>query len=55
MGTYFYFEERIIRRLMKMHLLLQNGISSNNVAFAMISCNLVKADEQKSTLLSTWF
>jgi hypothetical protein len=34
-------------------LFLQDGISSENVAFAMISGNLVKADEQEYTLLST--
>jgi hypothetical protein len=53
LGTHFYFEERAVGRLMKLHFVVTEWNFNHSVAFTMIAGNLVKGYEQKYTLLPT--
>jgi hypothetical protein len=49
-GTPFYFEERAMGTLMKLHFAATEWIVNRSVAFKMTSGNLVKGYEQRYTL-----
>jgi hypothetical protein len=51
--TSFYFEERAVGRLMKLHFEVTEWILHRRVAFRMTSGNLVKGYEQRYTLEPT--
>jgi hypothetical protein len=51
--TSFYFEERAVGRLMKLHFVVTEWILHRSVAFKMTSGNLVKGYEQRYTLEPT--
>lgn len=46
----FYFEEKAVGRLMKLHFVVSEWVVNRSVAFKMTSGNLVKGYEQKYTL-----
>ena len=50
LGTSFYFEERVIGRLMKLHFIVTEWVVSESVAFKMTAGNLVKGYEQRYTI-----
>ena len=52
MGTPFYFEERAVGRLMKLHFVVTEWVVNRSVAYKMTSGNLVKGYEQRYTLES---
>jgi hypothetical protein len=49
-GTPFYFEERAMGRLMKLHFVVTEWMVNRSVAYKMTSGNLVKGYEQRYTL-----
>jgi hypothetical protein len=49
-GTTFYFEERAIGRLMKLHFVVTEWVVNERMAFKMTKGNLVKGYEQRYTL-----
>lgn len=51
--TPFYFEERSVGRLMKLHFVVTEWIVNQSVAFKMTSGNLVRGYEQRYTLKPT--
>ena len=51
--TPFYFEERAIGRLMKMHFVVTEWIVNRSIAFKMTSGNLVRGYEQRYTVEPT--
>ena len=51
--TPFYFEEKAVGRLMKLHFVVSEWVVNRSVAFKMTSGNLVKGYEQKYTLEPT--
>ncbi|MBI4187959.1 MAG: SRPBCC family protein [Chloroflexi bacterium] len=51
--TSFYFEERAVGRLMKLHFVVTEWIVNRSVAFKMTSGNLVRGYEQRYTLEPT--
>ncbi len=51
--TPFYFEERAVGRLMKLHFVVTEWIVNRSVAFKMTSGNLVRGYEQRYTLEPT--
>ena len=53
MGTPFYFEERAMGILMKLHFVATEWIVNRSVAFKMTSGNLVRGYEQRYTLEPT--
>jgi hypothetical protein len=53
LGTTFYFEERAVGRLMKLHFIVTEWKLHHCVAFKMTSGNLVKGYEQRYTLEKT--
>ncbi|MDD5038963.1 MAG: SRPBCC family protein [Dehalococcoidales bacterium] len=48
--TPFYFEERAVGRLMKLHFVVTEWIVNRSVAFKMTSGNLVRGYEQRYTM-----
>jgi hypothetical protein len=50
--TPFYFEERAVGRLMKLHFVVTEWIVNRSVAYKMTSGNLVRGYEQRYTLES---
>ena len=50
LGTPFYFEEKAMGTLMKLHFMVIEWIVNRSVAFKMTSGNLVKGYEQRYTL-----
>jgi len=50
LGTSFYFEERAVGRLMKLHFVVTEWVVNRSVAYKMTSGNLVKGYEQRYTL-----
>jgi hypothetical protein len=48
--TPFYFEERVIGRLLKMNFVVTEWVLNERVAFKMTSGNIVKGYEQKYTI-----
>ena len=48
--TPFYFEEKAVGRLMKLHFVVTEWVVNRSVAFKMTSGNLVKGYEQRYTL-----
>jgi hypothetical protein len=53
LGTPFYFEERAVGILMKLHFIVTEWIVNRSVAFTMTSGNLVRGYEQRYTLEPT--
>jgi hypothetical protein len=53
LGTPFYFEERAVGTLMKLHVEVTEWLVNRSVAFKMTSGNLVRGYEQRYTLEST--
>ncbi len=51
--TPFYFEERAVGKLMKLHFVVTEWIVNRSVAFKMTSGNLVRGYEQRYTLEPT--
>ena len=51
--TPFYFEEKAVGRLMKLHFVVSEWVVNRSVAFKMTSGNLVKGYEQRYTLEPT--
>ena len=51
--TTFYFEERAVGRLMKLHFVVTEWIVNRGVAYKMTSGNLVRGYEQRYTLEPT--
>jgi hypothetical protein len=51
--TSFYFEEKAVGTLMKLHFVATEWVVNRSVAFKMTSGNLVKGYEQKYTLEAT--
>jgi hypothetical protein len=49
-GTSFYFEERAIGRLMKLHFVITEWVVNERVAFKMTTGNFVKGYEQRYTI-----
>jgi len=52
-GTPFYFEERAVGRLMRLHFVVTEWVANRSVAYKMTSGNLVKGYEQRYTLETT--
>jgi hypothetical protein len=50
LNTPFYFEEKVIGRLLKMNFVVTEWVMNESVAFKMTSGNLVKGYEQRYTL-----
>jgi hypothetical protein len=50
LGTTFYFEERAIGRVMKLHFVVTEWVLNRSVAFSMTSGNVVKSYEQRYTI-----
>lgn len=50
LGTPFYFEERAVGILMKLHFVVTEWIVNRSIAFTMTSGNLVRGYEQRYTL-----
>jgi len=48
--TTFYFEERAVGRLMKLHFIVTEWVLNRSVAFKMTSGNVVKGYEQRYTI-----
>ena len=53
LGAAFYFEEKAVGKLMKLHFVVTEWNYSRSVAFKMTSGNLVKGYEQRYTLEPT--
>jgi uncharacterized protein YndB with AHSA1/START domain len=53
LGTPFYFEERAVGRLMKLHFVVTEWVVNRSVAYKMTSGNLVRGYEQRYTLEPT--
>jgi hypothetical protein len=53
LGTPFYFEERAVGRLMKLHVVVTEWMVNRSVAFKMTSGNLVRGYEQRYTIEPT--
>jgi uncharacterized protein YndB with AHSA1/START domain len=51
-GTSFYFEERAVGRLMKLHFVVTEWVVNERVAFKMTAGNFVKGYEQRYTIES---
>jgi hypothetical protein len=49
-GASFYFEERAIGRLMKLHFIITEWVVNERVAFKMTAGNFVKGYEQRYTI-----
>ena len=50
LGTTFYFEEKAVGRMMKLHFVVTEWVLNQSVAFKMTSGNLVKRYEQRYTI-----
>ena len=50
LGTTFYFEEKAVRRMMKLHFVVTEWVLNRSVAFKMTSGNVVKGYEQRYTI-----
>ena len=53
LGTSFYFEERAIGRLMKLHFVVTEWVVNERVAFKMTKGNFVQGYEQRYTIETT--
>ena len=52
-GTTFYFEEKAVGRMMKLHFVVTEWILNRSVAFQMTSGNVVKGYNQRYTIEAT--
>ncbi len=50
LGTTFYFEEKAVGRVMKLHFVVTEWVLNQSVTFKMTSGNFVKSYEQKYTI-----
>jgi len=50
LGTTFYFEEKAIGRIMKLHFVVTEWVLNRSVAFKMTSGNVVKSYNQRYTI-----
>jgi len=50
LGTTFYFEEKAIGRIMKLHFVVTEWVLNQSVAFKMTSGNVVKSYNQRYTI-----
>lgn len=50
LGTTFYFEEKAISRMMKLHFIVTEWVLNRSVAFKMTSGNVVKSYNQRYTI-----
>ncbi len=50
LGTTFYFEEKAVGRMMKLHFVVTEWILNRSVAFKMTSGNVVKSYNQRYTI-----
>ena len=50
LGTTFYFEEKAVGRMMKLHFVVTEWILNRSVAFEMTSGNVVKSYKQRYTI-----
>jgi len=50
LGTTFYFEEKAVGRMMKLHFVVTEWILNRSVAFKMTSGNVVRSYEQRYTI-----
>jgi hypothetical protein len=53
LDTSFYFEERVVGRLMKLNMIITEWNTNKSVAFKMTSGNFVKGYEQRYTIEAT--
>jgi hypothetical protein len=53
LGTTFYFEERAVGRLMKLHFVVTEWVVNERVAFKMTAGNFVRSYEQRYTIETT--